>query len=112
MKARFLEQQSPVKVVTSDARAYIFLCLNEIQGTEVFDEPEGSSRAVNYYEYDYNEIVGPELELPLEDIQAHPENYLDYAYTEEEEKSEDNRVKKLEDQVNGIMEAIERGLTK
>lgn len=47
----------------------------------------------------------------MEDIQAHPENYLDYAYTEQEEEGEDDQIKNLEGQVNSIMEAIERGLT-
>ena len=51
----------------------------------------------------------PTKKLPLEDIQAHPENYLDYAYTEQEEEGEDDRIKNLEGQVNSIMEAIEGG---
>lgn len=30
----------------------------------------------------YNAVVGPTNNLPLDDIQAHPEQYLNYEYTE------------------------------
>lgn len=108
MKARFLEQQPPVKIVQADGKTYIFICQNETQGTESYEDNEEQIQET-YYEYDYNEICGPTEKLPLEDIQAHPENYLDYAYTEQEEEGEDDRIKNLEGQVNSIMEAIERG---
>ena len=111
MKARFTEQQPPVKTVTSGDKTYIFLCLNEAQGTETYPDMGEGQVQETYYEYDYNEISGPTDMLPLEDIQAHPENYLDYAYTEQEEEGEDDQIKNLEGQVNSIMEAIERGLT-
>ena len=108
MKARFLEQQPPVKTVQADGKAYIFICQNETQGTESYEDNEEQIQET-YYEYDYNEICGPTEKLPLENIQAHPENYLDYAYTEQEEEGEDDRIKNLEGQVNSIMEAIEKG---
>lgn len=79
MKARFLQPQLPVKTVTSGDKIYIFLCLNETQGIETYPDMGEGHTTETYYEYDYNEIIGPTDKLPLEDIQAHPENYLDYA---------------------------------
>ena len=51
-----------------------------------------------YYEYDYNEIVGPETEIPVADIQAHPEDYLDYEYKPRSQSIEE-RVSALEQSV-------------
>ena len=60
-----------------------------------------------YYEYDYNEIVGPTNNLPLDDIQAHPENYLDY----EHEETTDNPGEKALEEIEKLKSVIERGLT-
>ena len=43
----------------------------------------------------YNEIVGPTNNLPLDDIQAHPEQYLNYEYTENK-TDVDSLVKRIE----------------
>ena len=58
--------------------AYIFICLNETQGTESYPDMGGGQTTETYYEYDYNEIIGPADKIPLEDIQARPGDYLDY----------------------------------
>ena len=108
MKARFSQPQLPVKTVAAGDKTYIFICLNETQGTESYPDMGEVQTIETYYEYDYNEIVGPTDKLPLDDIQVHPENYLDYVYTEQKEDPEDDRVKKLEEQVNSILNAIER----
>lgn len=106
-KARFSQPQLPVKIVESEDTAYVFICLNEEEKTEEYpDMGEGQTRE-SYYEYDYNEIVGPTDKLPLDDIQANPENYLDYEYAE---KSEDPGEKALEE-IEKLKSAIERGLT-
>ena len=110
MKARFTEQQPPVKTVTSGDKIYIFLCLNETQGSETYPDIGEGQTEQGYYEYDYNEFSAPTGILDLEDIQAHPENYLEYVYTEQKEDPEDDRVKNLEEQVNSILNAIERGM--
>lgn len=110
MKARFSQPQLPVKTVAAGDKTYIFICLNETQGTESYPDMGEVQTIETYYEYDYNEIVGPTDKLPLEDIQAHPENYLEYVYTEQKEDPEDDRVKKLEEQVNSILNAIGRGV--
>lgn len=108
MKARFTEQQPPVKIIQKDGNAYVHICQNETRGTETYpDMGDGQTQEI-YYEYDYNEIIGPADALPLEDIQAHPENYLDYAYAPEE--TEGPGAQALEE-VQELKEAIERGLT-
>lgn len=55
----------------------------------------------------YNAVVGPTNNLPLDDIQANPENYLDYECAE---KSDDPGAQSLEE-VEKLKSAIERGLT-
>lgn len=107
MKARFSSQQQPVKVVQADGMAYVFICLNEQRGTESYPDMGDGQTTEAYYEYDYNEIVGLTDRLPLDDIQANPENYLDYEYAE---KSDDPGEKALEE-IEKLKSAIERGLT-
>ena len=108
MKARFTSQQLPVKVVQKDGMAYVYICLNETQGTESYPDMGEGQTQESYYEYDYNEIIGPVDALPLEDIQTHPENYLDYAYAQEEK--EDSGTKSLA-KIQELEAAIKRGLT-
>ena len=107
MKARFSQPQLPVKTVAAGDKTYIFICLNEAQGTESYPDMGEGQATETYYEYDYNEIVGPTDNLPLDDIQAHPENYLDYEYTE----ATDDPEKKALAEIEELKAAIERGLT-
>lgn len=107
MKARFTGQQLPVKVVQKDGMAYVYICQNETRGTESYPDMGDGQTQESYYEYDYNEIIGPADALPLEDIQAHPEDYLDYAYTLEKEDPGEKALKEIEE----LKLAIERGLT-
>lgn len=107
MKARFSQPQLPVKIIQKDGTAYVYICQNETQGQETYPDMGDGQTTETYYEYDYNEIIAPADALPLEDIQAHPENYLDYKYTE---KIEDPGEKALEE-IEKLKAAIERGLT-
>ena len=107
MKARFSSQQQPVKVVQADGMAYVFICLNEQQGVESYPDMGDGRSQETYYEYDYNEIVGPETEIPVADIQAHLEDYLDYQY---KPQSIDSEVQALAE-IQELKAAIERGLT-
>ena len=107
MKARFSSQQQPVKTVAAGDKTYIFICLNETQGTETYPDMGEGQTTEAYYEYDYNEIVGPTDNLPLDDIQAHPENYLDYEYAETIDEPGEKALKEIEE----LKAAIERGLT-
>lgn len=107
MKARFTERQPPVKIIRRDGNAYVYICQNETQGTETYPDMGEGQTQETYYEYDYNEIIGPADALPLEDIQAHPEGYLDYAYTPEKEDPGAQALAEVQE----LKEAIERGLT-
>lgn len=100
MKARFSEQQLPVRVIQSDGKAYVFICQNETQGTETYPDMGDGQTTASYYEYDYNEIIGDAAKLPLDDIQAYPENYLDYVYEDDSGKSE------VEKQIQVLAEAL------
>ena len=95
MKARFSQPQLPVSVIQKDGVSYIYICLNETQGTESFPDMGEGQTTEAYYEYDYNEIIGPTDKLPLEDIQAHPEQYLNYEYTENK-TDVDSLIKRIE----------------
>ena len=106
MKARFSQPQLPVKTFTAGDKTYIFICLNETQGTESFPDMGEEQTTEAYYEYDYNEIVGPTDKLPLDDIQANPENYLDYEYSETTDNPGEKALKEIEE----LKAAIKRGL--
>ena len=95
MKARFGLQQQPVKIVVKEGMAYIFICLNETQGEESYPDMGDGKTVESYYEYDYNEIIGKETELPLEDMQAYPENYLDYVYKDEASETVEQKLQTL-----------------
>lgn len=104
MKARFGLQQQPVKIVAKEGIAYIFIYLNETQGQETYPNMGEGQITENYYEYDYNEIVGPEAELPIEDIQAHPENYI--TYEAPKKKTIEERLAELENSSEAINKAL------
>lgn len=104
MKARFSTPQLPVKIVQKDGTAYIYICLNETQGQETYLDMGEGQTVENYYEYNYNEIVGPEAELPLEDIQTHPENYL--TYEAPKKKTIEERLAELENSSEAINKAL------
>ena len=108
MKARFTEQRPPVKIIQKDGDAYVYICQNENQGTETYpDMGDGQTQEI-YYEYDYNEIIGPADALPLEDIQAHPENYLDYEFAENMKTIEErlSALEQVQAQMDGIFEEV------
>lgn len=107
MKARFLRQQQPVKIIQKDGTAYVYICQNETQGQETYPDMGDGQTTETYYEYDYNEIIAPADALPLEDIQAHPGDYLDYTYQPE---ASDPGIQALEE-IEKLKAAIERGLT-
>ena len=104
MRARFSQQQPPVKIVQKDGTTYIYICLNETQGQETYPDMGEGQTVENYYEYDYNEIIGPEAELPLEDIQVHPENYL--TYEAPKKKTIEERLAELEKSSEAINKAL------
>lgn len=106
MKARFSSQQQPVRVVEADGTAYVFICLNEEYKTEKYPDMGDGETMENFYEYDYNEIIGPKDVIPLDDIQKHPENYLEYEYNPQSSNPGEKVLKEIEE----LKAAIERGL--
>ena len=74
MKARFTQPQLPVRIVTAGNKTYVFICLNETQGTETYPDMGEGETIESYDEYDYNEISGPLDKLPVVDKQAHAEH--------------------------------------
>lgn len=107
MKARFSQPQLPVKIIQKDGTAYVYICQNETQGQETYPDMGDGQTTETYYEYDYNEIIAPADALPLEDIQAHPEDYIDYTYQPAES---DPGIQALEE-IEKLKAVIERGLT-
>ena len=95
MKARFGLQQQPVKIVRKDETAYIYICLNETQGQETYPDMGEGQTVESYYEYDYNEVIGDADKLPLDDMQAYPENYLDYVYKDEASETVEQKLQTL-----------------
>lgn len=85
MKARFLEPQPQVKTLESNKKTHVFICLNEQQEEDTYDYPDGTGQSVVFYEYDYNEFCDLTENLDLEDINANPEKYLDYATSKEDD---------------------------
>lgn len=97
MKARFSQPQQRVKTITSGEKIYIFLCLNETQGTETYPDMGEGQITEAYYEYDYNEIIGLSEELPLDDIREHPGNYINYVHKETKANEDiETRVSNIE----------------
>lgn len=86
-KAQFMEKQQPVAVVERD-KVYVYICLNETH-IECTPDQEGTPEM---WEYDYKEIIEDIGVLDIEDVKAHPEDYLTYG----EKKSDQERIVKLE----------------
>lgn len=107
IKARFQQQQPPVDIRRIGGKIYVYICLNGREKTETYPDMGEGKTTETYYEYDYNEFRGKVEELDLEDIQSHPENYLDYQYTP---VPDDPGTKALEE-IEKLKAAIERGLT-
>ena len=95
MKARFAVQQPPVKIIQKDGTAYVYICQNETQGTDTYPDMGDGQTTETYYEYDYNEIIAPADAIPLDDIQANPENYLDYVYKDEASETVEQKLQTL-----------------
>ena len=73
MKARFLEQQKPVKFVVLHGKTYVYICTNEQAITETMEGVETTQ-----YEYDYHEFFANSEDIDRNDIVSNPEKYIDY----------------------------------
>lgn len=102
MKARFMETQPAVKVVLRDGIAYVFVCINGQSRTE---DCATEAESVAYIEYDYNEFAAPASELDLDDIKAHPENYINYI-PDVEQRTDSERICDLEEALELILSGV------
>ena len=57
MKARFLTEQQPVKVVDTPKCFYVFICLNGEKKSEYYSSTENEKELESYIEYDYTELI-------------------------------------------------------
>ena len=74
-KARFSSQQQTVKVLEDTDKYYIFICLNEEKKTEKL---ENVDKELEYFEYDYVEIVEFKENIDIKDVKDNPSKYLHY----------------------------------
>ena len=116
MKARFTERQPPVKIIRRDGNAYVYICQNETQGTETYPDMGDGKTQESYYEYDYNEIVGPADKLPIDDIREHPDQYINYAYNASDPPDAnaytDKKISELKAQIDADLAPIYKELAK
>ena len=81
---------------------------NEVEDSGITE----NTVVVKYYEYDYNEFHDKKDNLDLDDIQANPENYLDYSPSQKTEESNlEEDFNSLKAQFDEMKEAIERVLS-
>lgn len=92
MKARFLEQQPPVKFVVLHGTTYVYICVNE-KLVSNSDTEEGETEA---YEYDYNEFFVPTEEIDRKAIIENPEGYV--LYDPNKKMDYEAEIKKLQDE--------------
>lgn len=116
MRARFTNQQPPVSVVARDGVSYVFICINEEFKTETYPDIGDGKTQESYYEYDYNEIVGPADKLPIDDIREHPDQYINYAYTDpgpsDANAYTDKKISELKAQIDADLAPIYKELAK
>ena len=74
-KARFSSQQQTVNVLEDTDKYYIFICLNEEKKTEKL---ENVDKELEYFEYDYVEIVEFKENIDIKDVKDNPSKYLHY----------------------------------
>lgn len=106
MRARFTARQPLVKVIQKDGIAYVYICVNETQGAESYPDMGEGATTESYYEYDYNEIVGPSEELPLEDIRVNPYAYLKYEYRKSTLEERLEALENNQEDMNRIFEEV------
>ena len=86
-EAKELNEKEKNLVVEKD-KVYVYICLNESHVKSV----PGQEWIPEMWEYDYKEIIEDIGVLDIEDVKAHPEDYLNYG----KKKSDQERIVKLE----------------
>lgn len=83
-----------MRIVGIGGRHYIYLCLNCVEGDDTYEDGE-KSVPFHYWEYDYTEINAAEGEIDLDDLGAHPEDYLNYTPPKKKTEIEEIRSRLL-----------------
>ena len=97
MKKAIYDTKPQALTVTKDSgTAYAQITANAEEHTA--KDEEGND--YTYWEVDFNEIIGPESELPLDEIEADPESFLDYQYSA---KTTEQKVADLNDAVDDLL---------
>lgn len=96
MKAKFLEEQPPVKTVDYGDKTRVFLALNGHIVTESNDILR--QQPINYYEYEVNEFMC--ATSMVDAIKSAPESYINY--TPPKEPTAEERLAALEDYVASL----------
>jgi hypothetical protein len=103
-KARFSSQQQAVKIIEDTDKYYIFICLNEEKKTEKLKDTD---KELEYFEYDYTEIVELKENIDIKDVKSNPLKYLHYTNPE---KLADIKATKLKEVSNKCEETIYSGV--
>ena len=103
-KARFSSQQQAVKIIEDTDKYYIFICLNEEKKTEKLKDTD---KELEYFEYDYTEIVELKENIDIKDVKSNPLKYLHYT---NRDKLADIKVTKLKEVSEKCDETIYAGV--
>lgn len=103
-KAKFSEQQPKVKVSEIQDKYFIFICLNEEKKIEKL---ENVDKELEYFEYDYTEIVEFKENIDIKDVKNNPSKYLHYT---NQEKLADIKATKLKEISDKCEETIYAGV--
>lgn len=75
IKARFVEEQPEIKIVTLEGKHFIYICRNGEKKREIYQN-EGRDGAVDYWEYDYWEGVEDASEVNKKYIKENIEEFI------------------------------------
>jgi len=95
-KSNLRHKTSGIDSYKDSGTAYAQITANAEEHTA--KDEEGND--YTYWEVDFNEIIGPESELPLDEIEADPESFLDYQYSA---KTTEQKVADLNDAVDDLL---------
>ena len=101
MKARFLTEPNPVTLVTDGNTVYCQIALNP---TEVMVIDPETEETHTEWECDYNDWHCSKRQIDVDDVQAHPEDYLDYKPVDVPETEQ--RLRDIEDAIAELGEII------
>lgn len=77
-KAKFAEEQQPVRIISDNNKLYVFICLNG-KRLYLYDyDFNDESFSEEYFEYDYNEFIVDSDKIDVKDLEKNSEKYLNY----------------------------------